>query len=25
VPGFHRMLTAKGIDLPMDLFGHEGL
>jgi pilus assembly protein CpaF len=25
VPGFHRPLTAKGIELPMELFSHEGL
>ncbi len=25
VPSFHRALTAKGLDLPMELFSHEGL
>jgi len=25
VPSFHRPLTAKGIELPMELFSHEGL
>ena len=25
VPGFHKALTAKGIELPVSLFGHEGL
>jgi len=25
VPSFHRALTAKGMELPMELFSHEGL